>query len=188
MEEDAEHRMEQRIWDHIDGLSSPEERAAVDALIAGDRQWQVKYFELLAMHRSVSELELEEPSMRFTRNVMDEIAKFQVAPATKSYVNKYIIRGIAALFLTLIAGMLVWFFGQFHWSGSGANPSPLLLQYSEDIRQGLHARLDRFEWSRLLSSAWVYVFLLINVIIGFVLLDTILQKRRRQAMERQGNA
>ena len=46
------------------------------------------------VHQLMTGSELEAPSMRFTVNVMDEIAHYQIAPATKSYINKNIIRGI----------------------------------------------------------------------------------------------
>ncbi len=47
---------------------------------------------------------------------MDEIARYQVAPATKSYINKNIIRGIGAFFLSLITGLLIYIFAQVKWS------------------------------------------------------------------------
>ncbi len=60
--------------------------------------------------------ELEMPSLRFTKNVMEEIAQYQVAPATKNYINKNVIRGIFAFFLIMISGLLIYFIGQIHWS------------------------------------------------------------------------
>ena len=73
--------------------------------------------ELLHTHQLLNSSELEAPSMRFTKNVMEEISRYHVAPATKSYINKNIIRGIGAFFLTMIAGLFVYVLAQFKWSG-----------------------------------------------------------------------
>ena len=67
--------MEDRLWDFIDGLSSPAEKSAIETLIAENVEWQRKYKELLQVHQLMSHSELEEPSMRFTRNVMEEIGR-----------------------------------------------------------------------------------------------------------------
>ena len=84
--------MEDRLWDYIDGLSSPAERSAVETLIAANQEWRRKYRELLDVHQLLAGSELEEPSMRFSKNVMEEIARHHVAPATTTYVNKNIIQ------------------------------------------------------------------------------------------------
>jgi anti-sigma factor RsiW len=72
-------QMDERLWDFIDGLSSPPERSAVEDLIATHGEWQTKYRELLEVHQAMAASELEIPSLRFTKNVMDEIARYQVA-------------------------------------------------------------------------------------------------------------
>ena len=68
--------IEARLWEYIDGLSVGEERSAVEQLIAENAAWKAKYQELLDMHQSLNLVELEQPSMRFTKNVMEEIARF----------------------------------------------------------------------------------------------------------------
>ena len=95
----TEETMEDRLWDYIDGLSSPAEKSAVETLIAAHLEWQRKYKELLNVHQLMTSSDLDAPSMRFSKNVMEEITRYQVAPATKSYINKNIIRGIGAFFL-----------------------------------------------------------------------------------------
>lgn len=49
-------------------------------------------------------LEAEQPSMRFTKNVMDRIEGLEVARVTKHYINPLVIKTIAAL---LVLCMLV---------------------------------------------------------------------------------
>ena len=99
--------IEQQLWSYIDGLSSNEERSAIQKLIETNLELKNKYQELSEMHQLLNTAELDQPSMRFTKNVMEEIAKLHIAPATKNYINKKIIWGIAAFFITVITG----FFG-----------------------------------------------------------------------------
>ncbi len=49
-------------------------------------------------------LEVEQPSMRFTKNVMDNIEGLEVARVTKHYINPLVIKTIAAV---LVLCMLV---------------------------------------------------------------------------------
>lgn len=49
-------------------------------------------------------LEAEQPSMRFTKNVMDSIEGLEVARVTKHYINPLVIKSIAAV---LVLCMLI---------------------------------------------------------------------------------
>src|ERR1700722_12551855 len=73
----AEVTMEDRLWDYIDGLSSPAEKTPGETLIAANLEWQRKYKELFNVHQLMAGSELDAPSMRFTQNVMEEISRLQ---------------------------------------------------------------------------------------------------------------
>ncbi|OJW54114.1 MAG: hypothetical protein BGO55_10380 [Sphingobacteriales bacterium 50-39] len=161
------------MWDYIDGLGSPEERSAIQILIAENIEWQHKYKELLNIHQMMNDAELEAPSMRFTKNVMEEIARHHVAPATKTYINKNIIRSIGAFFLTLIGGFLVYCLGQFKWSAPSTSTNIL-------PHIGLENEMKKLDWSRVFNSAYTNVFILVLVILGLVMLDMYLQRKRQQ--------
>ena len=167
----TEETIEDRLWDYIDGLSSPTEKSAVEALIAAHLEWQRKYEELLNVHQLMSGSELDAPSLRFSKNVMEEIAHLQVAPATKSYINKNIIRGIGAFFLSLITGLLIYCFGQIKWSTPGTSSLKLP---SVDIG------LDKVDYGKLFTSLPVTLFLFIAVVLGLVLLDMYLQQKKKE--------
>lgn len=169
----TEQAMEDRLWDYIDGLGSPAERLAIDVLIAANQEWLRKYQELLAVNQLMIDSELDEPPMRFSKNVMEEIARYQVAPATKNYINKNIVRGIGAFFLTLIAGLVVYIFGQFKWSGNSS--SHLVPSYN--------LNLEKFNWGKLFNSSYVTVFMLIAVVLGLILLDMYLRVKKQHASQ-----
>jgi hypothetical protein len=170
----TEETMEDRLWDYIDGLSSPAEKSAVEELIAANLEWQLKYKELLNVHQLMSASELDAPSMRFTRNVMEEIAHYQVAPATRTYINKNIIRGIGAFFLTLITGLLIFSFGQIKWSSPSGSSSVL------PSINNFGATVDKFDFQKLFGNIPITLFMLVAVVLGFVLLDMYLQRRKKE--------
>ena len=167
-----EASMEGRLWDYIDGLSSPTEKSVVESLIAAHLDWKSKYKELLDVHALMTGSELEEPSLRFTNNVMEEISRYQVAPATKTYINKNIVRGVGAFFLSLIVGLLVYFFRQFTWTSTAGSSSSRFLPDIID--------LNRVNYDKFSSSLPVTLFMLVTVVLGFILLDMYLQRKKKE--------
>jgi hypothetical protein len=127
----------------------------------------------------MNDTELEAPSMRFTKNVMEEIARYHVAPATRTYINKNIIRSIGGFLLALITGLLVYCLGQFKWSASSTSSNPLP-KYNINLDKEINKEIDKFDWSRVFNSAYTNVFILVLVILGLVMLDMYLQRRRQQ--------
>ncbi len=168
--------IEARLWEYIDGLSNPEEKTAIEKLIEANLEWRRKYKELLEVHQLMTSSELEMPSMRFTRNVMDEIARYQVAPATKSYINKRIIWGIGIFFLVMITGFLVYGFSQVNWSAPSTGSSP--------IQDELN-KLPKYDWSKFMSSTYTNIFMMINVVLGLILFDMYLQGKKEKAKQQQ---
>lgn len=167
----TQQQMEERLWDFIDGLSSPEERSAVEELIAVNIEWQQQYRELLEIHQAMNSHELEEPSMRFTKNVMEEITRHQVAPATKNYINKNIIRSIGAFFLVMIGSLLVYCLSQFKWKAGP--PSNLTPQYTFNLD------IEKFNIGKIFNSSYANILILVTVVIGLVFLDVYLQRRKQ---------
>jgi hypothetical protein len=166
-----DQEMEKLIWEYIDGHVSPAEKEKITRHIAEDMEWQVKYNELKNIHVLLQQEEMEMPSMRFTKNVMEEIARFQVAPATKNYINKNVIRGLAAFFLVMIVGLFIYFIGQLHWVD---NPTGSLLpSYYQDA--------NKMNWGKLLNNTYVNIFIGINVILGLILIDKYMQGRKNAA-------
>ena len=166
---DTRQQMEERLWDFIDGMSSAEEQLLIQRLITEDPAWQRQYEELMNIHQAMNQQELDAPSLRFTKNVMEQISRYQVAPATQTYINKNVIRGITAFFLIMIAGILIYFFGQFHWTSTSTDN--LIPQYSIDA--------NKLNWGKALNNTYVNVFILVNVILGFALLDKYLQNKKK---------
>ena len=164
-----QEQIENRLWNYIDGLSDPAEKSVIDQLITANIEWRRKYHELLEVHQLMSNAPLDAPSMRFTKNVMEEIAKYQVAPATKNYINKRVIWGIGIFFLVMITGFLIYGFSQVNWNTTGSGSSEILNQYD---------KLPKINWSKLMTNTYTNIFMMINVVLGLILLDMYLQRKK----------
>ena len=158
--------IEERLWDYIDGTSSANEKSVIEKLLETNLEWKAKYHELLEVHQLMQSTELESPSLRFSKNVMDEIAKLHIAPATKNYINKKIIWGIGFFFIALIVGFLVYGFAQIDWNVKGDTKLPV--------------DLSKIDYSRIFNNTYVNIFMMINVVLGLFLLDNYLSNKRKE--------
>jgi hypothetical protein len=158
--------IEERLWNYIDGSGSVEERSVIEELVAANSEWKEKYHELLELHQLVQSSSLEEPSMRFTKNVMEEIGKYHIAPATKTYINKKVIWGIGIFFVLLIVGFLIYGFGQIDWAAKGDSSSSWF-----DV--------SKLDFSKFFNNTYVNIFMMLNVVLGLMLLDRYLAAKRK---------
>lgn len=161
----AQH-MEERLWEYIDGLAKPAERSVIEKLLQEDLNWKSKYNELLQVKEWLQSSEMEQPSMRFTKNVMEEIARMHIAPATKSYINKKIIWGIGLFFIAMLAGILIYGFGQMTFTGGGES--------------AISKNLNKVDFSKFFNNTWMNVLMMVNVVIGLFLFDNYLGSKRKK--------
>ena len=167
----TELNMEERLWEYIDGACPADEKLFIEQLIIDNREWKAKYDELLELQALLeNHLEMDEPSMRFTQNVMEEIGKHYIAPAAKSYINKRIVWGIAAFFILSIVGFLIYGFGQINWSQSGGSSFIDKINFS------------KFDLGKAVNSTYAYIFMMINVVLGLVCLDMYLGNKKKKIL------
>jgi len=164
--EELNEEMEARLWAYIDGIAAPQELSAIEGLIATQAAWRARYHELLHLHEALGSLELEEPSLRFTRNVMEEIARAQIAPAANKYINNRIIWGIALFFILSFLGFLVYGFAQLDWSAAA------------DSKGTLGINFEKVDYSRMFNNDLLNIVMMTNVILALMLLDRYLSKKK----------
>lgn len=157
-----------RIWHYIDGCCSAEEQLTIKQLIAENLAWKAAYQEVLRLHQHIDLLELEQPSLRFTKNVMEEITRLHIAPAARQYINSKVVWGIGAFFITLIVSFLAYGFSQVKFAAPTAEDSSLLQTVT-------HA-----DYSNMFSNTFVNAFIGINVILGLMLFDRYLNSKKKQ--------
>ncbi|MDP4265447.1 MAG: hypothetical protein Q8941_23180 [Bacteroidota bacterium] len=161
--------MEERLWNYIDGSCDAGEKSVIDKLLENKAAWKLKYHELLEINEMLQSSGLEEPSLRFTKNVMEEIAKLHIAPATKTYINKKIIWGIAIFFITLIIGFMIYGFGQIDWTATSDSKLPV--------------DFSKVDYSKIFNNTYVNAFMMINVVLGLFLLDRYFANKRKKFRE-----
>lgn len=166
-------QMEERLWNYIDGVCSEDEKNFIEKLLQSDAAFRAKYQELLNLHQLIGKVELDEPSLRFTKNVMEEVAKYGVAKATSKYINKRIIWGIAAFFFILIGAMLVYGFSEINWQATSSNTT-------------LPFDIKKWEPSKIVTNTYVNIFMMVNIVLGLYLLDRYLAKKRNERMTERG--
>ena len=161
--------IEERLWNYIDGSATVDERSVIEKLLQENAAWRAKYHELLEVNQLLASSELEEPSLRFTKNVMEQIGKLHIAPATKTYINKKIIWGIAIFFITIIVGFLTYGFGQMDWTSKGNVNNPI--------------DLTNIDYSKFFKNTYMNIFMMINIVLGLFLLDRYLANKRKKFRE-----
>ncbi len=161
---------DERLWNYIDGTANASERTLIEQLLENNAQWKAKYQELLEVNKLLQSSEMEAPSMRFSKNVMEEIAKMQIAPSTRSYINNRIIWGIGFFFIALFAGFIIYGFAQMGLSNGEEG------EISKNISK---FDVSKFDISKFFSNNWVNAFMMINVVIGLFLLDNYLSNKRK---------
>jgi hypothetical protein len=164
---------ETRLWEYVDGLGTPAERAEWDRVIQSDEYWRGKLQEFMELKKILGESGLEEPSMRFTRNVMEEIGKYQVAAATRNYLDKKIIWGIGGAFLVTIAGLVIYMLSRVRLM-DGETPG-FVNRYSDSVKS--------FGWIRYFNGTTLEVIMLVNIMLALLLLDGFLRNRLRSEKE-----
>jgi hypothetical protein len=162
----TQHNMEERLWEYIDGYASGEERSVIEKLLQTDGEWKEKYSELLEINKLISSAEMESPSLRFGKNVMEEISRLHIAPATKTYINKKIIWGISFFFIAMLTSILIYGFTQ--------------MSLSAGEETNLSRNFNKVDFSKFFNNTWINVLMMVNVLIGLVLLDFYLNNKRKQ--------
>jgi len=158
--------MEERLWEYLDGSSTPDETRAIESFLRENEVWKKKYHELLEVRELLAGSELDQPSLRFTRNVMEEISRLHVAPAARNYINKKIVWGIGFFFIAMILSILVFAIGEMNFSSG--EPSVI------------GKNLNKVDFSKIFSNTWVNALMMVNVVLGLFLLDNYLNSRRKK--------
>jgi len=172
--------MDERLWEYIDGACAEEERLFIEQLVATNAEWREKYQELLVLHQLLgNNVELEEPSMRFTQNVMEQITHLHITPAARTYFNKHIIQGIAAFFILTILGFFIYGVALIHWSqGTGISINPATNPFDKIHIDKIH--VDKIDFNKVMNTPTFYIFMMVNAVLGLVYLDMYLGAKRRK--------
>lgn len=163
---EAKQMMEAKLWAYLHGLADDAEQAVIKQLVQTDPAWRNCHDRLMKEEEAFRGIALEGPSMRFTKNVMEQVQALQVAPATKTYVNRKIIYGIGGFFLLLITATLAYIIPQLDFSQGGGNSLPLNLP-AMDV-----------DWTRYFNNTTLQIFIIIDAVAALFFLDRYLQRKK----------
>jgi hypothetical protein len=111
--------------------------------------------------------------MRFTKNVMDGIAGIQPKAATSTYINKNIIRSIAAFFIISISALLVYSITQINWTADASTTT--LLPDMKDVP------LPQWNVSKLFTGTTLNIMLMVTIVLSLMLFDGFLRRKKSAA-------
>ncbi len=111
-----------------------------------------------------SGLEPEQPSMRFTKNVMDNIEGLQVASVTKHRVNSWVVKSIAAMLLAVIAVLSAYIF-----MNAGEQTD-----YTAGFNSAFHT-----EFLHTIKDNYAAYVIFANAILLLILIERLITRKRR---------
>lgn len=154
-------KQEEQLWDYIDGLSSETERAEIAAKLATEEKFHQLYVQLLEVNQQLTtHLEIDEPSMSFTRNVMEQV-HHEIAPVKlKTKVDHRIIYAIGGFFTLALLSILVY----------------ATITASADLTMKMPTLDLENKFDGLMNATVVRIFLFINAVLLLIYLDSYLRK------------
>jgi len=159
------NNIEEKLWDYIDGRCTPEEQNAISALIDEDAGVRLQFEQMLSANTSFTAMELDEPSMAFTYNVMEAIRTENARVPLKAAINKRIIRGIGIFFTVTLLALLVLVITSVRWSAQGL---------SVNLTAGFKMPAINYSDAKIVVQAFVFF----DVMLGLYLFDAYLRKKR----------
>ncbi|KQB98787.1 hypothetical protein [Pedobacter sp. Hv1] len=162
--------IEEQLWNYIDGHCEPAEKLAIETQLAIDHQFYSTYQELLAVHHELNKLDFEEPSMSFTRNVMEQV-KLELPPvALKTKVDRRIVYAFATLFIIPLLSIFIYAIAKSDLSLSSNMPK---INFAFDVH-------------KLITPLSVQLFIIVDVVLVLVYLDGYLRKGKTATQKKGG--
>ena len=156
--------VEEKLWNYIDGTCSEDEQKAIGILIAQDETYKRKYEELLALNQEFSKMELDEPSMAFTYNVMETIRAEYAQQPLKAGINKRIIKGISGFFILSISILVIYMISTIHIGHVAGNAA-------------LDVNIKLPDLTKYLNKQVLEGFVFFDVVLGLFLFDSYLRRK-----------
>jgi anti-sigma factor RsiW len=161
--------IEEKIQDYIDGFCDENEAAEIERNIAVNAAWKATYASLSEINRVLqSDFEPMEPSMRFSKNVMEQIAGLKIAKPTRQYLNPVVIWLIGGILVTMLVFIIGYAVSLADWSATGGTTT---LKIPE-------VQMPAVNWGSYINNNTTMLFLLLNTVLGFALFDKWLRRKK----------
>ncbi len=154
--------IEEQLWNYIDGNCTPAEKLEIETKLVVNLQYHTIYQELLKVNEELNKIDFEEPSMSFTRNVMDKVNLELKPVALKTKVDNRIVYSIAAFFVLALTSIFVYALATSD------------LSFKFDMPKMNFA----FEPAKYINHTSLLIFLFVDVVIALIYLDGFLRKNK----------
>ncbi|MBB2146188.1 hypothetical protein GM921_11875 [Pedobacter sp. LMG 31464] len=158
--------IEEQLWNYIDGNCTAEEKIEIETKIAVNIQYHSIYQELLVVHNELNKIDFEEPSMSFTRNVMDKVNLELKPVALKTKIDNRIIYSIGGFFALSMLSIFIY----------ALATSNLTFDFKMPAMN--------FNVGKYINPTTIQLFLLVDVALGLLYLDSFLRKRKISAQKK----
>ena len=158
--------IEEQLWNYIDGNCTAVEKAEIEAKLAMDVQYQEIYQDLLAVNNELKQVDLEEPSLSFTRNVMEKVNQELRPVALQTKIDHRIIYTIAGFFIASILGIFAYAIAISNVNFSFEMPKITI------------------DTDKLINPVTIQLFVFIDVALALVYLDNYLRKGKIKAQKK----
>jgi len=156
--------IEEQLWAYIDGTCTPDEHARLTQLISHNEEYKHQYEELLQLNSEFAAIDLDEPPMAFTYNVMEQIRTQEASVPLKAAINPKIIWGVVGFFVLTILIILAYTLTGMKWEATTTTfKTPV--------------KITMPEVSSYFTGPWMKGFLFFDLVAGLFLLDGYLRKR-----------
>ena len=143
------------LWKYIDGQCAPEEAARVEKLLAEDPAFRREWAQRHKLHQHLRLEEPEQPSMRFTRNVMDRLPNLYRKLNIRPLVSPFWQKALGALAGAFLLAYFALVFNVVETAGPGSsNPNPQIQGFVDTLTS-----LPMQAMSILLSLSFGYILL-----------------------------
>lgn len=157
---------EEQLWNYIDGSCNAAENVEIEKKLATDEAFKQLYLELLTVNEQLgTHLEVDEPSMSFTRNVMEQVKQEMAPIQLKTKVDQRIIYAIGGFFSVTLLALLTYAFA------------------TADFKMKMPSVNLDADVSALLNPTVLMVVLFINAALLLVYLDSLLRKGTKKTQK-----
>ncbi|KLT64570.1 anti-sigma factor [Pedobacter sp. BMA] len=153
------NRIEEQLWDYIDGNLDEAHAKTIADQIHSNPELKHQYEQLVSLNLTLNALSQDEPSLSFTRNVMESIAHEPQPVALTTKVNKKLIYGIGLILVLPLFSMFAY-----------------IVYYSDlrlpDFNLNLNFNLKKF-----FTPTAFNIFIFSDIVIGLIFLDHLLRSK-----------
>jgi hypothetical protein len=160
--------IEEQLWNYIDGNCDAVEKMEIEAKIASNLQYNAIYKELVAVNEELSKLDFEEPSLSFTRNVMEQVNQELRPVALKTKVDNRIIYTIGGFFTLSILCI-------FGYTIAISNVNLDFTLPKMDLN---------FKMIETINPTFLTIFIFVDTMLALLYLDSFLRKGRAKGDKR----